>query len=88
MRHVNLKVTGLVQGVFFRASVKEKADDLNLKGFVRNEEDGSVYIEVESEEISLKDFINWCKIGPKFAKVENIDIKKGKIKHFKEFLIY
>lgn len=88
MKHVNLKIYGLVQGVFFRASAKEKADSLNLKGFARNEEDGAVYIEIEGEEIFLKDFISWCKIGSKFAKVENVDIKNGKLKNFKEFLIY
>lgn len=88
MRHVNLKIYGLVQGVFFRASAKEKADNLNLKGFARNEEDGTVYIEIEGDETFLNDFISWCKIGSKFAKIENIDIKKGELKNFEEFLIY
>ncbi len=88
MRHVNLKVSGLVQGVFFRASAKEVADNLNLKGLARNEADGSVYIEIEGDENSLEEFIDWCKVGPKFAKIEDIKIKEGRIKNFKEFLIY
>jgi len=56
MRHLNIRVSGKVQGVFFRASTKEQADQLGVKGFVRNEPNGDVYIEVEGDEEKLKIF--------------------------------
>ena len=47
MKHLSIHVSGKVQGVFFRASAKGKAEELNIKGNVRNNADGSVSIEVE-----------------------------------------
>jgi acylphosphatase len=56
MKHWNIKVTGKVQGVFFRASTKAVADQLGVKGFVKNLSDGSVYIEAEGDEFALEYF--------------------------------
>lgn len=83
--HLNIKISGQVQGVFFRVSAKKEADILNLKGFAKNEDDGSVYIEIEGEENSITKFISWCKKGPALAKVENINTQVGKIQNFKDF---
>ena len=69
-----IRVSGRVQGVFFRASTKNKADDLNIKGFVRNEPDGSVYIEAEGETKNMMQFEAWCWEGPSAARVERCDI--------------
>ncbi|MEZ5066975.1 MAG: acylphosphatase [Bacteroidia bacterium] len=55
-----ITVSGKVQGVFFRKFTKEKAVESGLNGFVRNQNDGSVYIEVTGEETVLEDFIQWC----------------------------
>ncbi|WP_420576316.1 acylphosphatase [Ekhidna sp.] len=77
---LRIKVTGRVQGVFFRASTKEKADELGVKGWVRNEPDGSVLIEAEGEEFKMNEFREWCSIGPPAAHVKDIlvkDIPKG-----------
>jgi acylphosphatase len=49
-KHFNIRISGRVQGVFFRASTKAKAEELGISGFVQNEPDGSVYIEAEGEE--------------------------------------
>ena len=57
-KHTNLKIYGRVQGVFFRYTAKEKADEFAVTGFARNEEDGSVYIEAEGEEENLDKFIS------------------------------
>ena len=48
MKKINIKITGKVQGVFFRASTKAVADQMGIKGLVKNEKDGSVYIEAEN----------------------------------------
>lgn len=87
MKHVSIKVTGLVQGVYFRASTKEMADTLNILGFVRNEPDGGVYIEAEGEGDNLKRFVEWCGRGPSRAVVQSCDIREGEIKNYQKFEI-
>ncbi|MEQ6167259.1 acylphosphatase [Ekhidna sp. MALMAid0563] len=71
-----IKVAGRVQGVFFRASTKEKADELGIRGWVRNESDGSVLIEAEGETSKLNEFKQWCTIGPSAAVVESIAVEE------------
>lgn len=78
---------GKVQGVFFRASTKEKADELMITGTVRNNEDGSVAIEAEGEELALEKFIAWCKQGPRLARVDRCEINDSPLKNFTRFLI-
>ncbi len=74
-KHLSIKVFGGVQGVFFRDLARKKAAMLGLCGFVRNESDGTVYIEAEGEEENLEKFLEWCKKGPMFAKVEKVDFE-------------
>jgi acylphosphatase len=69
MKACTLRVTGKVQGVFFRASAKAVADELGIRGIVRNEPDGSVCVEAEGDEMTLARFIAWCKKGPPRAHV-------------------
>ena len=85
MRHVNIKITGKVQGVFFRASARKKADELGVKGFVRNEPDGSVYIEAEGDEAQLDQMTSWCWTGPPRARVDKIEVADGVVKNFITF---
>ena len=49
---------------------------MKLAGFVRNDPDGAVYIEVEGEEESLGEFLAWCKDGPPMAKVSKVEIEE------------
>jgi acylphosphatase len=86
-KHISLRVSGKVQGVFFRASTHQKALELSLKGFVRNEPDGSVYIEAEGQENNLALFKEWCSHGPRSARVNNIDILESTCKGFADFSI-
>lgn len=83
----SIHVFGKVQGVFFRASTKEKADELSIKGFVRNEPDGSVYIEASGDEGSVKEFIKWCNHGPGMAQVVNCVIQEIDKRNFSKFEI-
>lgn len=87
MKHLNIKISGRVQGVFFRVSAKDEADKLNLKGFARNEQDGSVYIEIEGEEKKLEKFLAWCHEGPNLANVESVKIEEDKLKDFSNFSV-
>ena len=86
-KSISIKVTGKVQGVFFRKYTKEKAKSLMLKGFVRNESDGSVYIEVTGEHKAMEEFTEWCKQGPSSAKVDNVVVKEIEVQHQTSFQI-
>ena len=68
-------ISGRVQGVWFRASTKQKASQLGLIGWVRNINDGCVEAVFEGEETLVKEMIEWCQHGPPRANVENVEIK-------------
>jgi acylphosphatase len=74
MPHVRKRViiNGWVQGVFFRASLLEKAGAANVKGWVRNNGDGSVEAVLEGETGAVERVIKWCRRGPGGAVVENV----------------
>ena len=87
MKHLNIKIYGLVQGIFFRTTAKEQADKLELTGFAKNIPDGSVYIEVEGENSKLNKFVKWCHFGPSMARVEKVTATSDKLKDFSQFEI-
>ena len=70
---IQLKIKGIVQGVFFRQSTVEKARELDINGWIRNCEDGSVEMEAEGDENLLKVFVQWCSRGPRNAKVSEVE---------------
>lgn len=82
-----IKVSGHVQGVFFRASTRDVANQFGIKGSVKNGPDGNVYIEAEGEESQLEKFVTWCKKGPPRAQVDQVEISESDLKHFKSFEI-
>ena len=67
-------LSGLVQGVFFRDSTRQKANELNLKGGVRNCRDGRVEVLVSGQHADIQILIKWLEIGPKYAKVSTIKV--------------
>ena len=85
-KNLKIRVYGTVQGVGFRFFARDIATKLELTGFVRNQPDGSVYAEAEGEEVALQKFLDWCRKGPPFAKVEKIEsdfsIASGKYEDF------
>ena len=87
MASVAMRINGRVQGVFFRASARDKATELGVNGFVQNAADGGVYVEAEGNEEILKEFIAWCKIGPPYAQVMTIVIEKQSEKGYVGFQI-
>jgi len=80
-------IFGIVQGVFFRAFVKEVADKLNVKGYVRNKEDSSVEVWIEGRQEDVEKMIEECKQGPKHAVIKRFDILEEKFQGFDEFKI-
>ncbi len=87
MQHINIIIRGKVQGVFFRHGTKAVADQLGVRGFVRNEEDGTVYIEAEADEWILDNFLDWCNEGPDRAEVETVKKMEAELQGFNNFII-
>jgi len=71
-------VQGTVQGIFFRQFVKEHADELKLRGFVRNLDDGTVEVVVEGEAESLGRLNGFLKKGPAHAQIRNVVVEERK----------
>jgi len=75
-KHVHMIITGRVQGVWFRASTKDVADRLGIKGWVRNLPNGAVEVDAIGDVKSMEQFIEWCYQGPPGAHVVNVEIKE------------
>ena len=86
-QHITIIVSGKVQGVFYRVAAKEKADELGVMGFVRNEPTGNVYIEAEGLEEVLYKFVKWCASGPPRAQVHHVEVVPGEVSIFVNFEI-
>jgi acylphosphatase len=69
-----LVISGLVQGVFYRASARRQASVLGVSGFARNLVDGRVEIEVEGPPDTVDAFIAWARRGPAHAVVTDVAI--------------
>ena len=72
-KRAHLIIAGKVQGVFYRASAKDKAVSLGLKGYVKNLPGGSVELVAEGSPEKLNQLIEWCKDGPANAKVNEVN---------------
>ena len=79
MATVHLIIKGEVQGVFYRATAKEVAEELQITGWIRNSRNGDVEAMVSGNEISIKQFIEWCRKGPRKAVVEEVLVKESEI---------
>jgi acylphosphatase len=87
MKTIRIFIEGGVQGVFFRAFIKERADNLGLTGYVKNLDDGRVEVAVEGRENNINKMIEACKRGPPHSKIKDIEIEKLSHQGFKEFKV-
>jgi len=72
---VHIFVSGRVQGVFFRSRTLDQAKKLGLFGWVKNTPDGRVEIVAEGDKEKLEELVDWCRKGPLFAKVEEVEVE-------------
>ena len=83
----NILVNGYVQGVSYRKHTKRIATNLGVRGWVRNLANGSVEACLEGDEKSVDALIDWCALGPKKGKVEEVTVTqydfKGAYSNFK-----
>lgn len=87
METVHLIITGRVQGVFYRATAKRKAEELTIKGWIKNTAEGNVEAVITGDNQQVNDFILWCKSGPGKAVVEDVQVQQHEFQEFDSFQI-
>jgi acylphosphatase len=73
-KRARLRITGLVQGVYYRASAHEQAQRLGLTGWVRNTGDAAVLLEAQGAPERLEALVTWCRTGPPAARVHDVEV--------------
>lgn len=74
MRTHHLRIHGRVQGVWFRESMRQEAERLQVAGWVRNTRDGKVEAVVQGPDAAVGALIAWAHKGPPLARVERVEI--------------
>jgi acylphosphatase len=74
MRRVRARISGRVQGVFFRTSCAERAEALGLTGWIRNASDGAVEAVFEGADAGVEALLAWCREGPPNAQVDGVEV--------------
>jgi DNA ligase D-like protein (predicted 3'-phosphoesterase) len=84
---VRVVLRGSVQGVGFREATVRRAGELGVLGWVRNEDDGSVAVQAEGADEAVDALVEWLGEGPRGAKVEGVEVTKGKVEGHEQFAI-
>lgn len=88
MIHVDITVSGVVQGVGFRYFTIDRAGKFGIKGYVKNLPNGNVYCEAEGTDGLIRDFIKLLNIGPSMSRVTNVNVYETKeLKNYKDFKV-
>jgi len=75
LSRVHVRIRGRVQGVFFRAEARARAESLGIAGWIRNAEDGSVEAAFEGDEERVQSMVGWCRRGPAGARVDDVEVE-------------
>lgn len=87
MKTIRIYLSGSVQGIFFRKYIEEKANELRIRGFVRNLEDGRVEVLIEGKDENVNSMLEVCKRGNQHTKIVDIQFQELKNQGFKEFKV-
>jgi len=87
MKTIKVFIYGIVQGVLFRAFIKEHADNLGIYGYVKNLDDGRVEAVFEGYDNEVNKILELCKKGPSGSRVKEIEIEKMPNQRFEDFKI-
>ena len=74
MKAVAVRVSGMVQGVYFRASARHEAERLGLRGWVSNVSDGGVALHLQGDAAVVDAMLGWCRVGPPAARVSRVEV--------------
>jgi acylphosphatase len=86
-KSVRLYIIGSVQGIFFRSFVKQNAEKLDVRGFIRNLEDGRLEVFLEGDADKVNQMVKICEKGPKHSQIRDVQIKKEPFQDFRNFKI-
>jgi acylphosphatase len=87
MPTLHLLIKGKVQGVFYRATAKEMAEKIGIKGWIKNTPSGDVEAVVTGNEQELAEFTSWCKQGPRRANVTEVISTQREHATFEDFSV-
>ena len=87
MKTVHLLIKGQVQGVFYRATAKDVAKLSELKGWIKNTDDGSVEALITGDDEKVAEFIEWSKQGPARAEVSEVVVTEHEVEEFEKFSV-
>jgi protein-L-isoaspartate(D-aspartate) O-methyltransferase len=74
MKSVDVTVSGVVQGVYYRSSARREGALRGLRGWVRNQSDGSVRLHVQGDSAAVDAMLDWCRVGPPAARVSRLTV--------------
>ena len=87
MKRVRIRISGEVQGVFYRKSAQDIATELGLGGWVKTLSNGHVLAEAEGEPAQIEQFITWCYRGPDRAVVAGVETENIAVEGDTQFSI-
>jgi acylphosphatase len=87
LQTISITVSGVVQGVYYRQSTKEKALELGISGIVKNLPDGNVHILATGTDDQLDELVQWCKQGPRNANVTSVNVQQMEMEKYFGFTI-
>ncbi len=79
MKAVDVRVSGVVQGVYYRASARREGALRGLRGWVRNESDGSVSLRLQGAASAVDGMLDWCRVGPPAARVSRLTVSDAPV---------
>jgi acylphosphatase len=77
MTRARVRIRGRVQGVFFRASLRDRARSAGVAGWARNNPDGTVEAVLEGEPEAVERVLRFCHEGPRGAEVERVEVEEA-----------
>ncbi|TDO73020.1 acylphosphatase [Halanaerobium saccharolyticum] len=83
----HIYISGRVQGVGFRAFIREQAAVLDIKGWAKNLADGRVEVVIQGQKNNIKQMISKLKEGPSFARVDDFEINDEQVDDYNDFEI-
>jgi acylphosphatase len=83
---VHIFISGKVQGVYYRQNTAQKAQELGIRGWVRNLSDGRVESVMEGDQVNIDKILDWCKQGPADANVSGVQVVNEEYKD--EFITF
>ena len=87
MKTIRVYITGIVQGVFFRKYIEEKANELGIRGYVRNLEDGRIEVVAEGKDDAINTMFEICEKGTPHTEIKDIQMQELKHQGFEGFKI-